>query len=336
VKRAAGLWPQVVAFDALCRAADRAARGKRDTRAVAGFLERRELEVLRLGRALSDGTWRPSPAQEFVIHDPKRRTITAVPFADRVVHHALIAPLEPVFERRMIATSFACRRNKGMHRALRAMRRLVRGHRYALKLDVAAFFPSLAHRVVLDTLRRIVKDGRVLDLAATILAGPPDAPPFDRGLPIGSLTSQWFANVVLDRLDHFVKERLRVRAYLRYMDDFALGADDKATLHRAHGEIAAYLRDELDLALKERATRLAPTTEGVPWLGFLVFPGTVRVRPENLRRFAWRLRFLRHALHRGRIDEDRYRRGVASVVAHMSHADTRALRRAMFAREHTA
>lgn len=169
--------------------------------------------------------------------------------------------------------------------------------------------------------------------SSRILAGADRAPPTARGLPIGSLTSQWFANMVLDRVDHLVCERLRVPAYLRYIDDFALFADDHATLHRAHAAIASYLRDELGLALKARATRLAPSRDGLPFLGFLLFPHTVRLRPENSRRFAWRLRFLRWQARAGRIDGERFRRGVASVVAHMQHGDTLRLRRAMFAAE---
>lgn len=333
MKRAANLWPQVVSFTGLCNAAQRAARGKRHTLTTAAFLETLEPQALRLRRELESGLWRPSPAEHFVIHDPKLRTITAVPFRDRVVHHALIAPLEPVFERRMIPHSYACRLGKGTHKALQAARARVRRFAYGLKLDVASFFPSLAHAVVLDSLRRIIKDGRVLDLCTTILAGAERAPPTARGLPIGSLTSQWFANMVLDRVDHLVCERLRVPAYLRYMDDFALFADDKATLQRAHAAIAGYLRDELGLGLKARATRLAPSRDGLQFLGFLLFPNTVRLRPENLRRFTWRLRFLRWQAGEGRIDGERFRRGVASVVAHMQHGDTLQLRRTMFAAE---
>ncbi|MEO0481923.1 MAG: reverse transcriptase/maturase family protein [Planctomycetota bacterium] len=256
-----------------------------------------------------------------MIHDPKRRTITAVPFRDRVVHHALLAPLQPIFERRMIDDSHACRPGKGTSSAMRRAEKFVRRHHYALKLDVRAFFDSLRHADVLSTLGRLVKDRRVLGLCETILGTG------GRGLPIGSLTSQWFANMALDPLDHFVKEELRIPGYLRYMDDFALFADDKRTLSDAHAEVAGWLATHLDLSLKRRATRLAPTTEGLHFLGFTIRPGSVRLRPDNLRRFRWRLRWLRRELAHGRIGEDRYVRAVAAVFEHIRPADTLALRR---------
>ncbi len=328
MRRAANLWPQIAAFGPLCRAAHRAARGKRSSHAVAAFLERLEPECLRLERALLAGAWRPSRARSFVIHDPKRRTITAVPFRDRVVHHALMAPLQPIFERRMIGDSHACRPGLGTSSALRRANLFVRRHRYALKLDVQAFFDSLRHADVLAMVARVVKDREVLTLCQTILhSTDPDA----RGLPIGSLTSQWFANLALDPLDHLVKETLRIPGYLRYIDDFALFADDKQRLHDAHAQIAHWLAEHLDLRLKDRATRLAPTTDGLHFLGFTLRPGSVRLRPANLRRFRWRLRWLRRELARGRISEDRYVRAVAAVFEHIRPADTLALRRRLAA-----
>jgi len=330
VRRAGNLWPAVVSFAALRAAALRASRGKRQAASVARFLERLEPEVLRIQRELDADTWRPGDVERFEIHDPKRRTITAVPFEDRVVHHALIEPLESVFERRMITDSFACRKGKGTHAALDRVQRLARRHAVFLKLDVAAFFDSVSHDVVRTTLVRIVKDRRVLRLCDRILRGPAERQ-HGVGLPIGSLTSQWFANLVLDRLDHHVKENLRAPGFVRYMDDMVLFADEKATLHAAHAEVSTFLRDELKLRLKNRATVLAPVQEGIPFLGWRVHRGLRRVRPENLRRYRWRLRWRRWQWERGDIDDDRFRQSVASVLAHLGHGDTRALRRGWFA-----
>jgi RNA-directed DNA polymerase len=172
VRRAGNLWPEVVSFRGLLAAADRAARGKRTAASVARFLERAEPEALALQRELRGGVWRPGRGARFTIRDPKTREITVVPFRDQVVHHALIAPLEPVFERRMIADSYACRRGKGAHAALRRARGFVRRFGWFLKLDVRSFFASLEHGVVRESLGRIVKDRRVLDLGATVLRRP--------------------------------------------------------------------------------------------------------------------------------------------------------------------
>lgn len=327
MRRRGDLWDQVASFGSLRVAALRAARGKRHSAASARFLDRLEPECLRLEEALLSGRWRPSPASSFHIRDPKPRTITAVPFVDRVVHHALIGALEPVFERRMIEHSYACRRGKGVHAALTRMRQLARSHGFALRMDVASFFPSLRHDVVWNSVARCVKDPHVLALVRTVLDGPPGTPHAGRGLPIGSLTSQWFANLVLDRLDHFASETLRLRGWIRYMDDFGCVGASPTALHAARVAITGFLREELQLEPKERASIVAPFASGVPWLGFLVFPGTVRLRPQNARRYAWRLRELRWRLRRGSLTEARYRAAVAAVLAHVSWADSRMLRR---------
>jgi RNA-directed DNA polymerase len=334
VRRVGGLWLKVASFDALLAAAKRAASGKRTARSAARFLERAEVEALALERELLSGTWRPGRGSSFEITDPKPRTITAVPFRDQVVHHALMAALEPVFERRMIFDSYACRTGKGTHRALSRARHFVRRFAYFLKMDVASFFPSTPHASVMEALSRVVKDRDVLALCATILRGPPGEES-DRGLPIGSLTSQWFANLLLDRLDHHVKETMRIPGYLRYMDDFVLFADERARLHEARADVEAYLASPLGLRAKPKATLLAPTSQGLPFLGWLVFRGLTRVRPANLRRFRWRLRQRRWEVARGLRSAESYRQGVASVYEMLRHGSTLALRRGLSERDDT-
>jgi retron-type reverse transcriptase len=328
VKRAGGLWPRITSFENLTRAARRAARSKRDRRSVAFFLERLDPEVLALERELEAGAWRPGEPVRFEIRDPKPRVISAAPFRDRVVHHALIGPLEPVFERRMRPESFACRRGKGTHAALRRARELVRRHDYFLKLDIARCFESIRHDVVIETLARIIKDSRVLDLVRAVLRGPPSAPETGVGLPIGNLTSQWFANLVLDRLDHHVTVELRTGAYVRYMDDFVLFGGSKAELRGRLDAVRAFVEDPLRLRLKDPATILAPVSEGLPFLGFRVHRGMTRVRPENLRRSIrrWKQRLRAHAA--GEIDEQKLTASVRSILEHWKAADTWNLRSA--------
>ncbi len=321
MRRTGNLWPEIASFVNLLRATARAARGKREVAGVARFLERREPELLRLLDELETDTYRPGRPFAFEIRDPKMRTIHAAPFRDRVLHHALIDPLEPIFDRRMIADSFACRRGKGTHAAIARARHYVRRHGWFLKLDVTRFFPSLPHEVVLETLARIVKDRRVLRLMERIIRETPlgsEAIAPGRGLPIGNLTSQWFANLALDRLDHQVKEVLRVPGYVRYMDDMAFFAAEKGFLRQVRREVEAWIGSELGLTLKERATVLSPTAEGLPFLGWRIYPGMQRLRPENRRRTEARLRY-RHFEHReGRIDEEALADTVRSVHAHLA------------------
>ena len=329
MRRIGGVWEQVVSFNNLLAATQKAARGKKQVLGVARFLERREHEVLKLGRELRSQTYRPGATTTFWIHDPKKRQITASPFRDRVVHHALIDPLEPLLDRRMIDQSHACRRQKGQHVGLRYAQQQLRRHAWFLKLDIRQFFPSLSHRVVMETLRRILKDRRVLELCEVIVgAGSPTG----RGLPIGHLTSQWFANLVLDRLDHYVKERLRVPGYLRYMDDLVLFDDEKSRLLGFLDLIRDYLAG-LDLALKERGTILAPRFQGLPFLGFMIYPRLLRLRPENRKRSLARLRrrWRQHA--RGELCEARLADCVRSAIAHLRAGNTLRLRRNWFSSE---
>jgi RNA-directed DNA polymerase len=227
----------------------------------------------------------------------------------------------------MISDSYACRKGKGQHASLRRARHFVRRFGWFLKMDVKSFFPSVEHGVMLEALARILKDSRVLSLCRAILRGPPEDPPSSQGLPIGSLTSQWFANVLLDRLDHHVRESLRIPGYLRYMDDFVLFADSRERLLQARAEVTAYLRDPLALAPKDRATMLAPASEGLPFLGWMVHRGTLRVRHGNLRRYRWRLRQRRWEMATGRRSLASYRAGVASIFELLGAGQTLGLRR---------
>lgn len=320
----ADLWDEIAAFEPLCRAARRAAAGKRRVRSIARWLAELEPNVLRLERELRAGVWRPGRPTTFTIHDPKTRTITAAPFEDRVVHHALMDRLEPLFEERMIEASFACRKGKGTHAALRRARRLVRRHERFLKLDVRRCFDSLDHDVALDSMRAVVSDERVLALCERIVRSGGES---GRGLPIGNLTSQWLANLILNRLDHFVTGELRVPGYLRYMDDFVLFSDSATELRRAQRDVAAFLATRLRLELKERATIHAPASQGLPFLGWRIYRGTTRLRPANLRRMRARLRHRAWEHRSGRIGEERFHAAVRSAMEHLRHGNTLSLRR---------
>jgi retron-type reverse transcriptase len=217
--RAGNLCDSVASFENLYAAAYRVLRGKRDRAAAGDFFSDLEGSLFRLQEELRGGSYRPGGYRTFWIREPKPRLISAAPFRDRVVHHALVNVIEPVFERRFIHHSYACRTGKGTHACLDQFVRRARSSRYVLKMDVARFFPSLDHGVLKEQIRRAIKDPRVLALCDVIIDGsneqeqvanffPGDgllAPLEHRhGIPIGNLTSQFYANVYLDALDHFV------------------------------------------------------------------------------------------------------------------------------------
>ncbi len=329
MKRSGHLFEQVADFHALVAAAKRAARGKGASLSAASFLFHLEGEILRLQREILDGSYRPRPYRTFYISDPKPRTISAADFRDRVAHHALCAVLEPLFERAAIFDSYACRPGKGSHRAVRRAQQFSRRFGRFLKLDIRKFFETSDHEVLKAGLRRLVKDDRLLELADRIIAHGAPGSPSGKGLPIGNLTSQHFANYYLTPLDHFIKEKIRAPGYVRYMDDFLLFSDSKSFLRDAHERIREFVECHLKLALKSEATVHAPVSEGIPFLGLRLWPRVLRLDGSGKRRLIGALRSGAQGLIGGRVSENDLAASLRSRLGHAEHADTLGLRRSL-------
>ena len=333
------LFEAATSVRALWDGARRAARGKRSNPGVARVLLDLEGTVLALHRALRAGTWEPGRSVSFAIRDPKPRVIAAAPFADRIVHQALCAAIGPLLDRGLIDDTYACRVGLGTHAALTRATRWARSYRFALHLDVRRYFPSIDHAILLGQLERDLRSPRTLELCARIVrAGalgltpsrfhfPGDDlfTPLTRGvgLPIGNLTSQHFANRYLSPVDHRAKDRLRVRAYLRYMDDLLLFDDD-----------ASRLRD-LGFALEEACHKqrlrlhpwnVVPTRAGVRWLGFRILPTELRLVRSSADRARRRLA---QKLALAKADPEAWPGFIASLrstFAHWEHGTTYRLR----------
>jgi retron-type reverse transcriptase len=344
VKRHPDLFGGIADFGALMAAAKRAVSGKRSKPGPAAFMANLETEVLRLERQLLAGTWKPGRYVEIELFEPKHRIVSAAPFRDRVVHHALCAVVEPLFERGFIFDSYANRTGKGTHRAIARYEQYRDHHRHVLRCDIYRYFPAIDHAILKADLRRRIACPRTLWLLDAIIDGSNPQEPVNRhypgddllaplnrrrGLPIGNLTSQFFANVTLDGLDHFAREVLRA-PYLRYVDDFALFHDDPAVLAEWRERIAAYLARRR-LSLHPRKTVILACAKPAPFLGLVLLPGGRRRLPEdNVRRFRNRLRGLRDRYHAGTVDLDTVSRHIQSWIAHADHADTWRLRDAIF------
>ena len=300
MKRHKHLFEQVASLANLLGAAKQALRGKRSRQPGAGFFMELEKELVALQDELQCGGYLPGAYHYFTIREPKERLVAAAPFRDRVVHHAIVRVIQPLFERRFIEDSFASRPGKGTHAAMRRAAIFAKQYRYALKCDVRKYFPSIDHEVLLALVARVIGDPRLLDLIAKMVDShhdrieqcwPPGGDLFDvrlrkRGLPIGNLTSQFLANVYLNPLDHFVKHELRVRGYVRYLDDFLLFGDDRYELKRQGSAVQAKL-SELRLTMHPDKYRMLPTRLGVDFAGYVVFAdGRIRVRSSTVRRFA--------------------------------------------------
>ena len=337
------LFERIAALENLIAAGKAALRGKRLRPPGCQFLGDFEKEVFALHDELWAGTYRHGGYHYFTIHEPKERVVAAAPFRDRVVHHAIVRVIEPVFERRFIEDSYACRRGKGTHAAMRRAAEFARRWPYALKCDVRKYFPSIDHEVLTGLLRRVIADERLMRLIAHILDSHADGERqeslpggglFDfrtvkRGLPIGNLTSQFFANVYLNPLDHFVKHTLRVKGYVRYMDDFLLFGDDRALL-RGQGRQVREKLAALRLEVHPDKYRLMPTASGVDFAGYVVFgDGRIRVRSSSVRRFDRRYKKMLWHLRRRRTPAAKITASVRAWVAHAAHAQSYGLRRSV-------
>jgi hypothetical protein len=328
-------------------AAYRAARkGKRAHPDVAEFEMNDAENLLILQDELVNQTYTPGAYHSFYIHEPKRRLISAAPFRDRVAHHALCRVIEPIFQKRFIADSFANQKGKGTHRALNRAQQFARQFPYVLQCDVRQFFPSIDHAILRARLAHWIRDDDVLWLVDRILASgvgvlaeeytmrwfPGDdlfALQRPRGLPIGNLTSQFWANVYLDPFDQFVKHDLKCRGYVRYVDDFLLFAADQATLHVWRRAIIHALA-QLRLTLHEERAQVYPVATGIPFLGFRNYPTRRRLKRVKGIAFQRRLKALTRAYATGEISQDRVTASVQGWVAHTRYAQTRGLRQALF------
>jgi RNA-directed DNA polymerase len=338
------MYDQLCSWDNLLLAYRRASTGKRGHPNVAAFEYRLEDNLLELQAELQSFTYCPGPYTNFFIHEPKRRLISAAPFRDRVVHHALCNLIEPVFERSFIFDSYANRVGKGTHRALDRAQQFARRYPYVLACDLRQFFPSIDHAILREQLSRKIADAAVLWLIDRILASgagvlneaydliyfPGDdlfAANRPRGLPIGNLTSQFWANVYLNSFDHFVKRELRCGGYVRYVDDFLLFAEDKALLWQ--WKIAVQNR-LADLRLTIHAVSCPrPVTEGISFLGFVIYPQQRRLKRRKGLHYRRKLRGLREAYALNQIGLNQITASVQGWVNHVRYANTVGLRAAI-------
>lgn len=305
-----------------------------------------EGNLLRLQRELKSGEYAPSSYVCFTILDPKVRRVAAPAFRDRVVQHALVSQIEPLFEKRFIYDSYACRKGKGTHFGMQRVKKFLAGVRsffggkkeiYCLRMDIEKFFASVSWDILLtlifqqvtcpktrELIRKIMTQHRCFDTHNRPIAPPADivCPKERRGLPIGNLTSQLFANIYLNELDHFAKETLRIRWYARYMDDFLIIHQDKKYLHKTKHDIEAFLKQTLKLRLKKEKVVVSNVSSGVPFVGYRIFYDHVLIRGSTLLRMQRKLRKRRKDRKNGYISRRVFKTGLASIDGHLRYADS--------------
>lgn len=264
-KKHRNLIQEIASLPNLYRAYEKAARGKRYSIGHLQFKEHLAANLRLLSNALKDGSYRPSPPNVFFVNEPKRREISALPFADRVVQHALCNIIEPIFDRTFLPNSYACRTGKGTHAAaIEAQANMRRGFTWWLKLDFAKYFASVDRALLNVEIRRKISCRGTLDLIEAFL------PASGRGLPIGNLTSQLFANVYGHILDRHLTHRLGLRHWLRYMDDTVIFARSREALAVIQHALKWFSEVRMGLAFSRWS--IGPVTRGLDWLGYRIWP----------------------------------------------------------------
>ncbi|EAZ89367.1 RNA-directed DNA polymerase [Crocosphaera chwakensis] len=344
MKRYGNLWQKIIPFENLYSAAKKAQKGKRYRDNVLDFNYNLATELFKIQQELTNKTYQPGQYRTFHLRDPKSRLISAAPYRDRVVHHALCNIIVPIFEKTFICDSYANREGYGTHRALRRFTDFLRTHTCILQCDIKKYFPSIDHQILKQLIRRKIKCQDTLWLIDKIIDNSnPQEPtiqyfpndtlltPIERkqGLPIGNLTSQFFANIYLNPLDHFIKEQLKCKAYVRYVDDFALFSSDPDYLKDCRQQIENFLIS-LRLKIHPVKSQLFSTNIGATFLGFRIFHHKIRVRNQNIHRGRRRLKQLQKDFAQGKINVSDVITSLNSWNAHLEHGDTWQLRQQIF------
>ena len=341
------LYENVCDFENIYLAYRKARKGKRGRAQPAMFERVQDDELLALQEELQTQSYTPGAYHSFFIHDPKKRLISAAPFRDRVVHHALCRVMEPIWDVKFIHDSYANRVGKGTHRALDRTQEFSRRYKYFLQCDVRQFFPSIDHAILKTEFSRRVQDDKFLWLCETILKSGEGvlANEYEmnyfagdtlfsanrpRGLPIGNLTSQFWANVYMNDFDHFVKRELKCAAYIRYVDDFVLFSNDKKQLAEWRAQIIQKTAS-LRLTLHEECAQIFPTNTGIPFLGFRIYPEYRLLKTRKAIHFRRKLNSLLKEYAKGWVDFPKLNQTIQSWIHYVGYGDTWGLRRSVLA-----
>lgn len=346
IKRVNNLYEQIYSFENLYEAYLTARLGKKMRVEALEFTARLEENMIEIQNELMHQTYGIGKYREFFVYEPKQRMIMALPFKDRVVQWAIYRVVNPIFEKGFYEHSYACRISKGTHAASDKLQEWLRivnkkpGKWYYLKMDISKYFYRVDHDILLKQIKRKVKDQKLIDLlekiikSETTLFGLPTASSLaetdirepDKGMPIGNLTSQMFANIYLNDLDKFVKHELRARYYIRYMDDFILLSNDKRQLHAWKDSIIHFLDYELRLHTNNK-TCIRPISLGIEFVGYQTWATHKKLRKSTTKRMRKRLRYLQKQYARNQITPENVRQSIMSYHGLLNKADSYLLKK---------
>ena len=302
---------------------------------VLRFEKNLEQNIFQLHRDLRDKTYQHGGYTSFYIHDPKLRHIHKATVRDRVLHHAMFKVLSPIFESTYIHNSFSCRLSKGNHKGVKALAHMLRQASknstktcFVLKCDIRKFFDSIDHDILIELIQRKIRDKNAMDLLREILTSFANEQPnlFGiKGVPIGNLTSQLFANIYMNELDQFIRHDLKVKYYARYTDDFIIVSDNKDYLEKLLPPIQSFLREKLKLKLHPSKVSIRKYRQGIDFLGYVALPHHIALRTKTRKRMMWKLRNKMAEYKNNTISKSTLLATFQSYLGVLSHADAHKL-----------
>ena len=331
------LFKKICSFQNLHLAYLKARRCKRYREEILRFSYNLERNLLNLRQELLSQTYWHGGYREFVVFEQKRRQIKAAPFRDRVVHHALCHVIEPIFDKGFIDDSYACRKNKGTHKAIKRLEGFIKSAEskskkeedktdlYCLQCDVSKYFANIDHKILLGLIKKKIADRKAFWLVQKILNSSYETKS-GVGIPLGNLTSQLFANIYLNELDQFVKHQLKEKYYLRYMDDFLILSFDKKKLHKIKNEIEEFLQRRLRLELHPKKVNVFPINKSIDFLGYRIFSNYRLLRKSTIKRFIKRTKLYQKRLKKGLTSQEKFKNSLKSWIVYAEFGNSWRLR----------
>lgn len=345
------LYTKLYSYDNLKLAWIRARKRKTLKEYVIEFESNFDRNLKQLKHELGTFTYSPAPLTTFIVKDPKTRKISASHFRDRVIHHAICNMIAPIFEKDFIYDSFSNQKRKGTHAAIKRLEKFMRkvgssrkamcgqsklfvnkmNAGYVLKADVRHYFDTVDHQILLRIVERKINDSNIVWLIKRVLENY-KGQNIGKGMPLGNLTSQFFANVYLNELDHFVKHTLKAKYYIRYVDDFVILHKDRKMLEKWKDEIDTFLRSNLKIELHPEKSKIIPLGGGVAFLGFRIFHHHRLLKKSNTRRIWKRIERFKQKYDAKEIDMEKINQSLEGWIAYAEFANTYNLRTRVLAK----
>lgn len=327
------MYTQLCSYDNLFLAYEKARKGKTTKEYVLEFEKNLNENLQQLRLELLFHAYKPRSLKIFILRDPKTRKISKSHFRDRIVHHAIYNVIGPLFENGFIYDSYANRKGKGTLKAIARFDQFKKivSHNfsrkvYVLKVDIKSYFDTVDSQILLSILQKKIPDQRILWLIKTILSNYKTSVQ-GKGMPLGNLTSQFFANVYLNELDQFVKHQLRAKFYIRYVDDFVIFHTSREQLEAYKTVIGIFLRKNIALQLHPLKSKIIPLERGTEFLGVKIFPHHLLIKQKNIRKFQRKYAAFCSSFERGELTYDSIYDFLEGWIAYAKHANTYKLRK---------